>query len=206
MTVLAEPFDCGIPGVVLEPGDHVCAMYYGPAERDDVLLPFLRAGLREGNKCLCLIDRVEPSELLTRVMDGADAAPYVTSKQLEIDRATSACLSSGAFSTEHMMAYLEQTIGSATARGAYPVARAASEMSWVLPRPHDSRAVVEYESELNRFAPRLPQVLMCLYDLELFGGGMVLDLLKTHPTVLVRATFMDNPHYLTPQEFAAGRS
>jgi hypothetical protein len=42
-----------------ERGTHLCALYSGPVERDDLLMPFVQAGLREGDKCLCLIDQVE---------------------------------------------------------------------------------------------------------------------------------------------------
>jgi MEDS: MEthanogen/methylotroph, DcmR Sensory domain len=55
--------DAGVPGVGnLERGTHLCALYSGPVERDDLLMPFVQAGLREGDKCLCLIDQVEPQE------------------------------------------------------------------------------------------------------------------------------------------------
>ena len=51
----------GIPGVgVVSPGTHFCALYSGPVERDRMLYPFLDEGLRQGDKCLCLIDGVEP--------------------------------------------------------------------------------------------------------------------------------------------------
>ncbi|NMH95698.1 hypothetical protein HF519_30050, partial [Pseudonocardia bannensis] len=33
-------------------GDHVCAMYSGPAERNAILRPFLDTGLGAGHKCL----------------------------------------------------------------------------------------------------------------------------------------------------------
>ena len=50
----------GIPGIdEVDPGTHICALYSGPAERDSLLFPFLREGIREGDKCLCLIDDAE---------------------------------------------------------------------------------------------------------------------------------------------------
>ena len=39
----------GIPGVgEIRPGAHICALYSGPAERDSLLFPFLREGIRGG--------------------------------------------------------------------------------------------------------------------------------------------------------------
>ena len=51
----------GIPGIdEIRPGMHICALYTGAAERDRLLFSFLREGIREGDKCLCLIDDAEP--------------------------------------------------------------------------------------------------------------------------------------------------
>ena len=55
----------GIPGIEVDPGTHICALYSGRAERDRLLFPFLKEGIREGDKCLCLIDDAEPAEFAT---------------------------------------------------------------------------------------------------------------------------------------------
>jgi hypothetical protein len=62
-----------------------------------------------------------------------------------------------------------------------------------------------YESELNHFLPRYPQVILCLYDLERFDGEVVVDVLKTHPKLLVGCTMLENPYYVEPEEFLATR-
>jgi hypothetical protein len=49
-------------------------------------------------------------------------------------------------------------------------------------------------------------VIMCLYDLDDFGGGMIVDVLKTHKKLLLGGLVLDNPHYLSPAEFRASRS
>jgi hypothetical protein len=65
--------------------------------------------------------------------------------------------------------------------------------------------LIGYESELNRFLPRYPQWFMCLYDLETFGGAILVDLLRTHPKLLLGGMLLENPHYLSPDEFLAQR-
>jgi hypothetical protein len=42
--------------------------------------------------------------------------------------------------------------------------------------------------------------MMFMYDLELFGVSMLVDVLKTHPRVLSGSTVLANPHYLTPHQ------
>ncbi len=97
--------DYGIPGVGnLERGTHLCALYSGPVERDDLLAPFVQAGLREGDKCLCLIDQVDPQEVRQRLVDENDPDQQLRARQLDVDRASSVYLESGRFSAELMRA------------------------------------------------------------------------------------------------------
>jgi hypothetical protein len=60
------------------------------------------------------------------------------------------------------------------------------------------------ESEMNRYLPLYPQVILCLYDLDRFGAGIIVDLLKTHPRVLVGGLLVDNPYHQTPDELLTG--
>jgi hypothetical protein len=62
-----------------------------------------------------------------------------------------------------------------------------------------------YEAELNRFVPNYPQVILCLYDLDSFSGQILIDILKTHPRVLMGGTVLENLHYMEPEEFLASR-
>jgi hypothetical protein len=63
---------------------------------------------------------------------------------------------------------------------------------------------VTYEAELNRFLPKYPQIILCLYDLERFTDGeALLDILRTHPKVLMSGQVVDNPWYVEPDAFLA---
>jgi hypothetical protein len=53
---------------------------------------------------------------------------------------------------------------------------------------------------MNRYLPLYPQVILCLYDLHRFGGGIVVDLLRTHPLVLVGGMLVKNPYFATPDQ------
>jgi DcmR-like sensory protein len=48
-----ERFRSGIDGIDLESGDHICCFYSGLDERDRILLSYLRAGVRDSDKCVC---------------------------------------------------------------------------------------------------------------------------------------------------------
>jgi hypothetical protein len=81
--------------------------------------------------------------------------------------------------------------------GSYDFARAAGQMPGEfqnLPRSE----FIRYEAEVNELARRYPQAYLCLYDLQRFGGGFMVDLLRTHPKLLMGGLILENPHYRAP--------
>src|SRR6266511_2742173 len=161
---MSATVDLGIGGLEVRSGDHICAFYRG-AERDDVLVPFLEPGLRE----------------------------RLQRRQLELVDFDSSYLASGQFVPDQMLEFWDHNVGSALQGGDYRFVRAAGEMTWALGDLPGVDQLVAYESELNRFLPRYSQVILCLYNIERFSGALLLDMLKTHPKVLLGGTVFDNP-------------
>ena len=192
----------GIPGVGgVSPGAHFCALYSGPAERDRLLFPFLDEGLRHGDKCLCLIDDVDPALVRDRVVGHPGPDYSRRSAQLDVKRASDAYLRSGKFSVEGMMRFLSESVDAAVGED-FDIFRAAGEMSWVLPGPPGWDHLFRYESALNRLVEAVPAIFICLYDLQKFGADMLVEVLRTHPKVLLDRTVIDNPHYVDPTEYS----
>jgi DNA-binding CsgD family transcriptional regulator len=192
----------GIPGIEVDPGTHICALYSGRAERDRLLFPFLQEGIREGDKCLCLIDDAEPAEIRNRVEKQQDGDLLSQSKQLDVDRASGVYLQSGQFSVGQMISFLAERLTQA-AESEFPLLRAAGEMSWVLSQPEGGEDFFAYESAVNQLVEDKPAVFMCMYDLRRFGIPMLVDVLKTHPKVLLDGMLLDNSNYLTPTGYLA---
>jgi len=200
---MADAVGMGVPGVHLNAGDHVCAFYFGTDERDKVLIPFLQAGLQGGEKCIAVVDHPDPPEMAARLGDQAES--YVASQQLVLEKVADTYLRNGAFSTTDMIAYYEEFVSEAIADG-YSFARVTGEAGWVLEAPLGAEEFIDYESQLNDFALRYPQVILCLYDLAQFGGGMIVDVLKTHKKLLLGGLVLENPHFLSPDEYRAAKS
>ena len=195
----------GIPGVRdVHPGTHLCALYSGPDERDRLLLPFLQEGMREGDKCLCLVDDLAPDTVRTQVEEAATPTQPHREAQLDVDQASSVYLQSGQFSVAHMTSFLTASLKEATEEQ-FPHLRAAGEMSWVLPTPVGADDFFVYESAVNDVVADEPAIFMCLYDLQRFSAQMLVDVLHTHPQVLLDDTLIDNPHYLPPAEYLERR-
>ena len=201
---MAISVSMGIPGLdEIRPGTHICALYSGAAERDRLLFPFLREGMREGDKCLCLVDDAQVASSVREWVEGRPGSELpLRSEQLDVDQTSDAYLDSGRFSVEHMRSFLSGRIALA-AESDFPMLRAAGEMSWVLPQLGGADDLFVYESVVNQIVEDMPAVFMCMYDLQGFGVSMLVDVLRTHPKVLLDRTVLDNPHYLTQVEDSA---
>jgi hypothetical protein len=198
---MTDSIALGVNGLSIPPGTHICAFFRGIPERDEILVPFLMEGLSAGDKCTCIIDDgVEGVRTALGVAQGSAGAG-----QLDIGPSKDAYLRRGTFSTQDMLDFWEESVGAALGEQGFPFARSAGETTWTLRELPDLHDFMTYEAELNRFLPRYPQVIMCLYDLDQFGGQILVDILKTHPKVLMGSTVLENLYYLEPDEFLASR-
>ena len=206
MAAIQSSLSLGIPGVEdVSHGTHFCALYSGPAERDRLLFSFLEEGLRHGDKCLCLIDDVEPTLVRDRAVGQPGPGHSRRSAQLDIERASDAYLRSGEFSVGDMLGFLCESVDAAIGDG-FELLRVAGEMSWVLPGPPGWDDVLRYESAVNRAVEQMPATLMCLYDVQKFGPDMLVQVLSTHPMVLLDRTEIGYPHDMHPTVYRPGAS
>ncbi len=192
----------GVGGLEADPGDHICGVFSGEEERDQILIPFLQAGLASGDKCICVIDGTAPGQIVSTLGPGGEAAALTAGKQLEVIGASEMYLRSGRFSAGEVIGVWKAAISDAMYAGQFDVVRAVETWSRrdVIP---DMNELLMLESEMNRYLPLYPQVVMCLYDIDQFGSGALVNLVMTHPRMLVGGMVIENPYYLTPDEMLA---
>jgi DNA-binding CsgD family transcriptional regulator len=190
----------GIPGVgEVHPGAHLCALYWGPDERDRLLVPFMQEGRRHGDLCVCLIDDVEPASMRQRVYGPADPGDARRPGRPGGDAASDVYLRAGEFSVEQMIVFLAAGLAS-SADDDLPVLRAAGEMSWVLHEP-GAKELFGYESAVDQIVAQLPALFLCMYDLQRFQVGMLVDVLRIHSQVLLDGMVLHNPDSLAPSDY-----
>lgn len=192
----------GVNGLEAEVGDHICGLFSGQAQRDQVVIPFLEAGLTAGDKCICVVDEADPATIFKQLGRSADKSASGAAKQLEVIRAADLYLRSGRFCADEIIGAWKAAIADAMYGGRFDIVRAVETWSRrdVVPDMHE---LLVLESEMNRYLPLYPQVVICLYDIGRFGPGIIVNLLKTHPRMLVGGMLIENPYYLTPDELLA---
>jgi hypothetical protein len=167
-------------------------------------MPFLAEGIRTGNKCVCILETLDPPDVRARLDKQLDVSCSVDAGQLELGTPADAYLASGQFSTEDMLDYWRQAATPSEGTEEFGLTRASGEMPSVLDHPDGRAEFFRYEARLNDVIPEYPLVVLCLYDLQRFGAEVLMDTLRTHPMVIVDGMVHDNPYYIEPGKFAGG--
>jgi MEDS: MEthanogen/methylotroph, DcmR Sensory domain len=95
---------------------------------------------------------------------------------------------------------LEQVIQSGAASG-YPLTRLVAHMEWALLDKPGVDDLVEYETRLNYVLPKYDDPVICTYDLSKFGASVVMDIMRTHPVVIIGEVLQENPFFVPPDQF-----
>ena len=57
--------------------------------------------------------------------------------------------------------------------------------------------LVAEEVSVTEFVLRYPLICLCLYDLDLFGGDLIIPMIKAHPKAWIEGTLVENPYHLS---------
>lgn len=185
----------------LRPGDHLCFFYSSEAEHQAVMAPFLALGLAAGEKILYLTDRLPPRIIQGYLKkQGVRVEPFLHRGQLQIIDAAAVYLAGGWFDPEATIVRLKEETEQALAEG-YTALRLTGEMTWATRGHLGSERLPEYEAKVNDFISGSRCLAVCQYDRRQFDPVLLMDILATHPQVIIGAEVMDNIYYLPPGEF-----
>ncbi|HTZ48689.1 MAG TPA: MEDS domain-containing protein [Verrucomicrobiae bacterium] len=180
---------------------HVCAFFNSEEEEYRVLLPFIKDGFKCGHKAVHVVNPHQRAEHLQRlVAAGIDPADAERNGQFELKTSTEAYLRDGRFDQDRMLEAFEH-LASGNAKGGFPLSRIVCRMDWVVERGNYVDDVVEFESRVNDIWARHEDAVICTYHLGKFGGDTVIDIMRTHPMVIIGGILQRNPFFVPPSEF-----
>lgn len=188
-------------GSQLDDTRHVCAFFNSEEEEYRVLLPFIKDGFKCGHKAVHVVNPEQRSDHLNRLIAaGIDTASAAQSGQFELKTNAEAYLRDGRFDKDRMVEVFEQ-LASGNARGGFPLSRIMCRMDWVVEGGSYADDVVEFESRVNEVWNRHEDAVICTYYLRKFGGDTVIDILRTHPMVIIGGILQHNPFFVPPEQF-----
>lgn len=190
-----------LAGSLLGDVRHVCAFFNNADEEYRVLLPFIKEGFECGDKAVHVVNPDQRNDHLRRLAAaGIDPAAAEQSGQLEVRINNEAYLREGRFDKDRMLAAFEQ-MASGNAKGGFPMSRICCRMDWAIEDRSYIDDLVEFESQVNDVWRRHDDAVICTYHLDKFGGDTVVDIMRTHPMVIIGGILRRNPFFVPPEEF-----
>jgi hypothetical protein len=180
---------------------HVCAFFNTPEDEYRTLLPFIRDGLERGERAYHLLDPGNREAHLAWLRHaGIDVDAAQGSGQLEVRLPRETYLRGGRFDPNAMLALVREVLEAGLA-GGFPLTRMVAHAECVLDDWPGSDDWVEYETRLNHVLPRYDDPVICSYDLNRLDAATAMDVMRTHPVVVVGGVLQENPFFVTPDEF-----
>jgi hypothetical protein len=198
-SVKAAPIS--LAGSQLAETRHVCAFFNNDEEEYRILLPFIKEGLKSGDKAVHVLNPEQRQDHLQRLTAaGIDPAVAQQSGQLELRTNTEVYLPDGRFDGNRMLEVFEQ-LASGNAKGEFPLSRICCRMDWAAEDRSHVDDVIEFEARVNNVWLRHDDAVICTYHLGQFGGDAVVDIMRTHPMVIIGGILQQNPFFVPPDEF-----
>jgi len=195
------PAPISLAGSQLRETRHVCAFFNNDEEEYRILLPFIMDGLESGDKAVHVLNPEQRQDHLQRLTSaGVNPAAAQQRGQLELRTNTEVYLQDGRFDQDRMLEVFEQ-LASGNAGGGFPLSRICCRMDWAVEDRSHVDDVIEFESRVNDVWLRHDDAVICTYHLGQFGGDAVIDIMRTHPMVIIGGILQQNPFFVPPDEF-----
>jgi hypothetical protein len=177
-------------------GTHICYLFGDEDERQEMLVRYFNAGQSAGEKGLLLVDNEEPTvmanKLSARGLAPGDGFSAVHVRDYYYE--------GGIFAPERMLDHVRTFFEEAMSAG-FAGARGSGDMSWAWRAITGADRVMEYEALLGIQLARYPATCVCQYDVRLFSGAQLMDVLSVHPYTLLRGQLIKNPYSIGPAQF-----
>jgi hypothetical protein len=191
-----------IAGVNLAGQNHVCAFFNTMDEEHRVLRSFYTGGFDRGEKAAHIVDSENREAYLKRLTGaGVDVQELMDTGRLEVLPWTDMYVRDHRFDQDAMLASVEQLIQSGAASGYARTRLVGHHMDWLFLDKPALNNLVEYEARLNQVLSKYNSPVICNYDLSKCSASMAMDIMRTHPLVIIGGLLRENPFFVPPEQF-----
>jgi hypothetical protein len=184
--------------VVFNGDHHVCAFFRNKDEEFRTLASFIIEGLAAGEKAIHIINvNLREGHRRRLIEVGVDVDAVERSGQMEV--MSWPITPRRGLNQDEAIALIDHTLTAAGESG-YRRTRVIGDMDWALEDHVLDGDLVALEARLNEVYERHSVWVVCAYDLTRFSGSVVLDVMRTHPAVMVGGVLQHNPFYIPPAQ------
>ena len=198
MSIVNKPVN--LAGSALTHSCHACAFFHTKEEEYRVLLPFIMEGFERGDRAFHIVGPEHRAGHLARLaQEGIDTAEAEAQGRLEVRNWDETYLKDGRFDQDLMIETLLKMIDPSNAPPG-KMSRNIANMEWALEDRPGVHEIVEYEARLNQALPARHNPVVCTYDLSQFDASVVIDIMRTHPMVIIGGILQENPFFVPPEQ------
>ena len=191
------------PGSILQARGHICAFFHSKEEEYQVLLPFVKQGFECGNRNVHVVETAQRHAHVRRLESaGIDVTSAEQQGQFELLSTDELYLPDGSFDAQRVIDFVQQILEDGKRQG-FASTRLVGHVNGES-RPDDD-TLIEYEARLNYVLHAYQDPVVCVYDLAAASGAFIVDIMRTHPRIIIGATLYENPFYVPPDEFLRQR-
>ena len=186
-------------------GDHLCSLYENGEQQFSVVVPFLKHGLENNEKCVYVADENTPQEVKNAFKKAnIDVQKYFDSGQLSVVVSKDFYIRDGEFESDAVIRRVKKEAKLALREG-YKGLRLAEEATWALKKTAWLKKLTEYEVKLDSLSKEVPVLTLCQYNKPKFTEEILIDVIKNHPIVLLPGLMCRNRCcYIPPSELFTG--
>lgn len=180
---------------------HACAFVDSRDEQYRILLPYLEEGLSCNAQLMTMVGQGHLRDHLERLRRaGMDPALLATSGRLAVTTSEETFPRDGSVTPTSIVMHWESRIDEAQRRG-FSAVRGFGEMDGALAALRRTEELLETEARVNYLALKMTSPVVCVYDVNNISGRLVMDILKTHPKVILDGKLQENPYFVSPEEY-----
>jgi CheY-like chemotaxis protein len=177
---------------------HIGAVLRTGLEFDAVLGSFVAEGLAQGEKAVHIIEPRSGELHERRLRDaGIDVDRAVTQGQLELHAWDEIYLHDGVFDKNAVLTRIRQLLLDRIEQG-FQLGRLVALMEWAVEQRTGFNDLAEYEAQVNDLLSKFADVVVCVYDFSKFPANTIVDVLQSHPSVVIAGSLYTNPFYTAP--------
>ena len=186
--------------------NHLCLIYEDDADHRSAITSFLRQGLDQGERAICIMDTCTAETVLGYLQnDGVDVNACLAAGKITMLTGEDVGLQGDCIDPDAMMSRLRSETQRAIDER-YSGVRVSIEMTWALRGLLDWDQLTSYESKLDKFLTSSKCTMLCQYDSRRVAPEVLISALHTHPLAIIGAVPCKSLYYLPPAELPDGNS
>jgi hypothetical protein len=179
----------------------VCAFFHTQDQEDKVVVPFLKEGMDRGEKTFYVSNPRMHAHIFQELSHaGIEVIVAERRGQLEVKKSAEVYIRDGRFDQDATLALIQEILNKGAEQG-FALTRYVARMDWAIKYRVGMNELLEYEAGLNLVLSEFLDPVICVYDLAKFNTDLVMDILRTHPMVIIGGLLAKNPFSVPPDVF-----